>query len=227
MRKFELEICLDSSHSAGEAQRLGADRVELCARLDLDGLTPSDELIASTRDAISIGLHVIIRPREGNFHYSSQEVDQMIASIESAKKLGADGIVSGALKADGSLDVETTQILIEASKGCTFTFHRAFDVCLQPLEVLQQLESMGVDRLLTSGQGKTAIEGIDLLREMQSQVTTLGIMAGSGVNASNIPALWESGIRQFHFTSHLPGPDGLNIFNPEKMEAALRTLNRL
>ncbi|MEM9023698.1 MAG: copper homeostasis protein CutC [Bacteroidota bacterium] len=227
MKPYEVEVCVDSAESALEAERLGADRVELCARLDLDGLTPSPELIARTRAAISIGLHVIIRPREGDFHYTASELDVMCDSIRMALDLGADGIVSGALTADQRLDLDATTRLIKAAQGKTFTFHRAFDVCQQPLVALAALDKLGVQRLLSSGQAPKAIEGVATLQRLVDTKSTTAIMAGSGVNADNIPALWEAGIRQFHFTSHRPGPSGQNVFDSEKTQRAIETLNRL
>lgn len=227
MRPYQVEICVDSVASAIEAEKLGADRVELCARLDLDGLTPDCELIATTREAISIDLHVIIRPRAGGFLYTEAEAYAMLKSIEDAKNLGADGIVSGALQTNGTLDVEVTKQLIEASGDCSFTFHRAFDVCAEPLKVLKQLEQIGVDRILSSGQADIAIDGVETLEQMLKTSRSIGIMAGSGVNASNVPQLWQAGIRQFHFTSHRPEADGLNAFDHNKMRLVMETLHHL
>lgn len=227
MSAFEVELCVDSVASAVEAEKLGADRVELCARLDLDGLTPSFELIAATRAAVDIGVYVMIRPREGDFCYSTEELDEMLASLKKAKTLGIDGLVAGALQADLSLDLIATQQLIEACGDLPFTFHRAFDVCKNPLTALEQLKAAGVARILSSGQAPKAIDGIELLKQMQSASGHLGIMAGSGVNANNIPHLWENGIRQFHFTSHTPNAEGVNVFNVQKATLAMQTLHQL
>lgn len=214
--------------SAIAAQNCGADRVELCARLDLDGLTPSEDLILKTREAIDIDLHVIIRPREGDFSISEKELQQMIASIAFCKKNGVDGVVLGGLTDDRSLDVEVTQILVDAARPMSVTFHRAFDVCQNPKRVLGQLNDLGIDRLLTSGQAQKAINGIDVISQfVEVAYNQIGIMAGSGVDASNVEQLWNVGVRQFHFSSHKPNETGINVFDSQKTELVLRKLNKL
>lgn len=217
-------MCVDSVESAIAAQNCGADRVELCTRLDLDGLTPDRGLIQKTLDAIDIGLHVIIRPREGDFTVSEQELMQMVSSIEYCKEIGVDGVVFGVLNEDGSLNQLATKKLIEVAGGMTNTFHRAFDVCVEPKRVFEQLNKLGINHLLTSGQAEKAIDGIDLISELASLEAEMKIMAGSGVNESNVLQLCHAGVRQFHFTSHKQNGQGMNDFNEDKTRMIIRKL---
>jgi copper homeostasis protein len=169
----------------------------------------------------------MIRPRDIDFVYSASEINEMIADIERVKKLGADGIVSGVLLPDGSIDQEATARLIEASRPLPFTFHRAFDYCTEPIKSYEVLDAMGVERLLTSGQEDKAIEGIDLINSLANINSRIQVMAASGVCADVIPELWEVGVRQFHFTSHLMDSEGVYRFDPEKVTRAHEVLERL
>ena len=177
----------------------GANRIELCRALDVDGLTPSKEMM---EEAIGLGIpvQVLIRPREGNFVYNEAEVESMIRDIRLAKRLGANGVVIGALKPDGSIDEETIRYLVEAAKGLSITFHRAFDVCSQPLEALEQIIALGCHRLLTSGQAATAEQGIPLIKQLVELAgERLSIMPGSGVNPENAcKILSETGAKEIH-----------------------------
>jgi copper homeostasis protein len=220
-------VCVDSVESAIAAQECGAMRVELCARLDLDGLTPKLQLTRQTRQSISIDLHVIIRPREGDFTASAEELNQMLSSIQECKELGVNGVVVGLLKSDNSLDLEAMKTLIEAAKPISVTFHRAFDVCHNPMQVFEQLQGLGINRLLTSGQADKAINGVSMMEQLVASIGDIDIMAGSGVNAQNIPTLWKAGVRQFHFTSHKQNKEGKNVFDRGKMNAAKQALEAL
>ena len=224
---YQLELCIDSVESAMGAQAYGAGRVELCAHLDQDGLSPGEELITSVRKAITIDLYVMIRPRAVNFVYSLEEISEMEKEIVRAKVLGADGIVAGVLMTDGRIDLKQTARLIEAARPLPFTFHRAFDVCSEPLESLKHLDKYGVERLLTSGQQDKAIDGVGLISELIGLNRRIQIMAGSGVNADNVEQLWEAGVRQFHFTSHRADAEGINHFDPIKVSSARAVLDRL
>jgi len=157
-----LEVCADSVESAVAAERGGAQRVELCSALLEGGLTPSSGLIATVRRRIGIGLHVLIRPRGGDFCYSPAEFEVMLLDVASCKSLGVDGVVLGLLVPDGSLDLPRTSALVQAARPMAVTFHRAFDMCSQPLLALEQLVALGVERLLTSVQESSCWEGIDL-----------------------------------------------------------------
>lgn len=197
--KTKLEVCCADLQSVQAAIDGGAHRIELCRALDVDGLTPSEDML---RSAISMGLpvQVLIRPREGDFIYDKKERAEMQREIRLARKLGAHGVVIGALKPDGSIDEETTRSLVEEAEGLSITFHRAFDVCTKPLEALERIIALGCHRLLTSGQAPTAEQGIPLLRELAEQAgERLIIMPGAGVNAQNAHRiLTETGAHEIH-----------------------------
>ena len=156
---MRFEICANSVESCIAARDGGAQRVELCAGLSEGGTTPSYGEIALAREITGIKLHVIIRPRGGDFHYSCLEVRTMLKDIEMARSLGVDGVVFGALHTTGRVDKSAMQELIAASNGLSKTFHRAFDVCLDPFEALEEIIDLGCDRILTSGQAQTAEAG--------------------------------------------------------------------
>ena len=197
--ELKLEVCCGDMQSVLAAKAGGANRIELCRALDVDGLTPSKEMMAETI-GLGIPVQVLIRPREGNFVYNEAEVESMIHDIRLAKRLGANGVVIGALKPDGSIDEETIRYLVEAAKGLSITFHRAFDVCSQPLEALEQIIALGCHRLLTSGQAATAEQGIPLIKQLVELAgKRLIIMPGSGVNPENAcKILSETGAKEIH-----------------------------
>jgi len=201
---MKIEICVDSPEAAIQAQKHGANRVELCANLLEGGTTPSAGCIFETRQSIDIGLFVIIRPRGGDFYYNLSEIAQMKYNIEMCKSLGVDGVVIGLLDVDGQIDIENTKALIELARPMEVTFHRAFDRCKEPLKALEQLIELGVDRILTSGQYMTAFEGKKLIGELVKQAKDrIIIMPGSGVNPQNIKTLREeTQAIEFHFTAH-------------------------
>ena len=189
--KILFEICAGSIGSALEAQKGGADRIELCSALPLDGLTPGQGTIKETKRLLSIPVYVLIRPREGDFVYSAEELAVICQDIFIAKELGADGIVCGALNRAGDVDVKAMEKIMKASKGVSFTFHRAFDRCPKPFEALRMLIDMEVNTLLTSGQATTAKEGAERIKEFATiaQPRGLTIMPGSGLNSHNIASV--------------------------------------
>ena len=197
--EMKLEVCCADLQSVRAAKEGGAHRVELCQALGLDGLTPSAGMIASAVE-MGIPVQVLIRPREGDFVYSKDEVLCMQRDIRQAKRLGANGIVIGALKPDGSIDKETVRCLVGEAEGLSITFHRAFDVCVQPEKALEQIISLGCHRLLTSGQAPTAEQGIPLLKRLVEQSAgRIIIMPGAGVNPQNAHRiLFETGAHEIH-----------------------------
>ena len=199
-----IEICLDSPEHALDAQKNGADRVELCANLPEGGTTPSAGCIAATRAVVSIDLFVLIRPRSGHFYYSDNEVEQMKYDIRLCKKIGVDGVVIGLLKKDGSVDKENVELLIKEARPMSVTFHRAFDRCIDPLKALSILSDLGVNRILTSGQCKKAVEGKILLKALVEKAKdTIIIMPGSGINDYNIRSLAKfTSATEFHFSAN-------------------------
>lgn len=197
MRK--LEVCCGDLQSVRAAIEGGAHRVELCEALELDGLTPSEAMMES---AIGMGIpvQVLIRVREGDFVYSKDEICKMQNDIRLARKLGAAGVVIGALMPDGSIDEEAIRCLMDEAEGLSVTFHRAFDVCREPEEALEKIISLGCHRLLTSGQAPTAELGIPMLKKLVEQADgRIIIMPGAGVNPQNASRiLEETGAIEIH-----------------------------
>jgi copper homeostasis protein len=197
---MKLEICVDSVESAVVAQRAGADRVELCASLIEGGITPSPGTMKVARRKLSLGLMLMIRPRGGDFLYDDVETEAMLEDVHAAKSLGADGVVFGCLRADGSIDGDKTRTLLAAAKPLAVTFHRAFDVCRDPFEALEQLVELGVTRLLTSGQQSSVLEGIELIATLRERARgRIIVMPGGGITPSNVRKVVElSGADEIH-----------------------------
>ena len=182
-----IEVCAESYEYAEKAEKAGADRIELCKDLHLDGLTPNHESAKRTIDRLNLPVFILIRPREGGFTYSNEEFELMKQDIVKFKEMGCKGIVSGILNLDNSIDLKRTKELVELSKPLEFTFHRAFDMVTDPLKELEKLIQLGVDRILTSGQKQKAVKGIELLKELKKNAKDkIIIMPGSGINKSNI-----------------------------------------
>ena len=182
-----IEVCAESYEYAVKAEKAGADRIELCKDLHLDGLTPDYETAKRTIDSLNIPVFILIRPREGDFIYSDEEFELMKQDILKFKEMGCKGIVSGVLNNDKSIDIERTQELVELSKPLEFTFHRAFDIVSSPLNEIENLIRLGVDRVLTSGQKDKAIDGLDLLLKLKNiSKNRLVIMPGSGISKNNL-----------------------------------------
>lgn len=204
MESYQFEVCANSVESCIAAQAGGANRVELCAGIPEGGTTPSYGDIVIAREVLTkTRLHVIIRPRGGDFLYSPIEQRIMLKDISNAHRLEADGVVFGCLTADGDIDMPLMRQLMEASQGMSVTFHRAFDVCRNPQEALEQIIELGCDRILTSGAQSTAEAGIPLLKELQQQAAgRITLLAGCGVNENNIARIAaETGIHEFHFSA--------------------------
>lgn len=202
MKQKILEACVDSYESAMAAYEGGADRLELCANLIIGGTTPDFLLFQQIRNSIDIPIHVLIRPRFGDFYYSDFEFEVMLKDIEEFKKEKAHGVVIGMLTKEGDLDKEKMKGAITAAKGMHITLNRAFDVCKDPLETLEEAKEQGVHTILTSGQKNTSLEGKELLKELVTQSKNqIDIMAGSGVLAENIKEIHkETGITSFHMS---------------------------
>jgi copper homeostasis protein len=199
---FKLEICVDSLESAINAQVAGADRVELCDNLSVGGTTPGYGTIVSVRNNLSIGLHILIRPRGSDFLYTDPEFDIMRRDIEASGEAGADGVVIGILLRDGNIDIERTARLIESARPMKVTFHRAFDMCRDPVNGLEDILSAGAERILTSGHKNSAEEGSDLIERLVKQADNrITIMPGGGLNESNIARIARTtGASEFHLT---------------------------
>ena len=182
-----IEVCAESYEYAVKAEKAGADRIELCKDLHLDGLTPNYESAKRTIDTLDIPVFILIRPRGGDFIYSHEEFELMKRDIFKFKKMGCKGIVSGVLNDDNTIDIKKTKELVELSRPLEFTFHRAFDKVNNPLNEIENLIELGIDRVLTSGQKEKAIDGLLLLKQLNSiSKNRIKIMPGSGINKSNI-----------------------------------------
>lgn len=195
-----VEVCANSFESAKNAQAAGAQRIELCAELGVGGVTPSYGMLKKVVGELNISVNVLIRPRSGDFTYSDAEFDIMKQNIALCKDLGCNGVVAGVLHRDFTLDIERTQELIDASKGMMFTFHRAFDWVKDLKATFIQLQEMGVDAILTSGQQKSAPDGFALLAELNKLSTTCKIMPGGGIRTTNINAFKEEGFSALHMS---------------------------
>lgn len=199
---MQFEICATNLQSALAAQEAGAHRIELCAALETGGLTPSRGLIQAVVDALEIPVHVLIRPREGDFCYSEPELEIMLHDIRICKEIGTAGVVVGVLLENGELDLPKMQAMKTTAQSMDITCHRAFDFMPDPLEALEQLIDSGFGRVLTSGQAASAMEGRVLLRELVAQAQArIAVMPGGGISPVNIRALSEfTGATHFHFS---------------------------
>jgi copper homeostasis protein len=195
-----VEACVDSVESALAAERGGAGRVELCADLAEGGTTPSGATIAVCRARVALPIHVLVRPRGGDFHCSELEFEVMRRDVQLAKELGAHGVVIGVLRRNATVDVERTTMLVEAARPLRVTFHRAFDVTRDAERALEDVIGAGADRVLTSGQAPTAVEGAKLIaRLVRHAGDAIGVVAAGGINGQNVGRLVaETGVREVH-----------------------------
>ena len=202
MTDFILEACVDSVESALAAARGGASRLELCGSLVIGGTTPNPWLFQEIRKHTDIRIHVLIRPRFGDFCYTNEEFVLIREAVKEFRKLGAEGVVIGCLKPDGTMNMEQMKILMEEAEGMSVTLHRAFDVCADPYETMEQAISLGIDTILTSGQKNVCTLGTDLLRELvEKSAGRIKIQVGSGVNAAVIREIYpKTGATAFHMS---------------------------
>ena len=210
MKKFLLEICVDSFESARRASESGADRLELCGDLLVGGVTPSLFLIEQVAQRIKTPVNVLLRPRFGDFCYTAEEKEILLREVAFCAEAGVNGVVIGALTPGGELDEPFLAQCMAAAGDLEVTLHRCFDVCRDPFEALDTACSLGIQTILTSGQKATAPEGMENLRELRRYAADrIHLLAGSGVSAGNIPQLHrETGICHFHLSGKQsePGP---------------------
>ena len=252
-----LEVCCGSPESVDAAVAGGARRIELCADLEADGLTPPVEwLREARRNYPSLIIHVLVRPRAGDFVYSPDEIDTMASQIEAALEAGADGIVIGCLTASDDVDLPAMERLVSVvdtwnlaaellhsdlchaandshffpgpARRVTITFHRAFDVCRRPFEALEQIIGLGCDRILTSGQESTALAGAELLRELRKRAAgRIIILPGGGVTPENAAQILAlTGCTEIH-ASASETVDGKKKTSTEKVEAILQSIQSI
>lgn len=199
MRKIFLEICAGDIDSVYAAARGGADRVELCCALSEGGLTPSVGMIEEALAVPGIKVNVLIRPRTGDFVYSDAELRVMVRDIKTCRRLGVNGVVFGALTPYGDIDMKACRSMAEAAGELHKTFHRAFDMCRNPLQAVEDIMALGCDRILTSGQGATAMEGATLIGDLQGKFPDITFIAAGGVCPENVAEIIEkTSVRELH-----------------------------
>lgn len=211
-----VEVCVESVAGALAAQEGGADRVELCANLLEGGTTPSAGTIRLARRKLHMAMNVIIRPRGGDFCYSDLEFEVMKQDIALAKEAGADGVVIGLLTPEGDVDAPRTAELIALARPLSVTFHRAFDMARDPYRALEDLIALGVNRVLTSGQESSVLEGLDLIADLvQRAGERIIIMPGGGINERNIAKIVaQSGAKEVHFAAPTAVESRMRYRNP-------------
>ena len=227
-----LEVCCGNLESVDAAVAGGASRIELCADLESDGLTPPVEWIRDVEARYpSLTVHVLIRPRAGDFVYSPEEADTMIQQTEMALEAGADGIVVGGLTSSRDVDRPLMERVVSLVKSLqdrpvSLTFHRAFDRCRRPFGAMEQIIDLGFDRILTSGQGPTVIEGADMLRELQRRARgRIGILPGGGVTPRNAARiLAATGCAEIHASASVT-IDGKKVTEAEIVTAILQSIS--
>ncbi|HZR17299.1 MAG TPA: copper homeostasis protein CutC [Verrucomicrobiae bacterium] len=212
---MRVEICVDSAEGAFAAERGGADRVELCDNLMEGGTTPSAGCIKVARRGLKIGLQVIIRPRGGDFLYTDSELEVMREDIRMAKDLGADGVVLGCLTAEGDIDCVRVEELIGLARPLNVTFHRAFDMCRNPQAALEELVKLGVERVLTSGQEASCLEGLDLIASLEKQAAgRIIVMPGGGITPRNVSRIIAgTGVKEVHLSARAAAESGMEYRN--------------
>lgn len=229
MIKLTVECCANSVQSAINGQAGGAERIELCSNLELDGTTPSAAAICMAREALEIDLFVLIRPRAGNFIYTDLEVEEMIQDIEFCKEIGCDGVVIGALNEDHTVNEKQTTAMVKAAYPMQVTFHRAFDKTTNPFQAMKSIIDCGCQRILTSGQAENVTQGVKLIKELVEKADgRISIMAGGGLHAGNVLQFYPLGVREFHLSGTNKKAKGEVLETEvEKIEEVLENLQGL
>ena len=216
MSSYLLECCVDSAESALNAALGGADRLELCSGLVIGGITPTLSLYEQIRRRIDLPVHILIRPRFGDFLYSEEELSVMEADIRAFRRAGAQGAVIGSLTAQGDLDLEAMKRLLDAAGGMSVTLHRAFDMCRDPFEALEQAKALGINTILTSGQADSCLHGIPLLGRLCALAgDSLTILAGAGINEEAVRVLLaRTPLTAFHMSGKTVLESAMRFRNP-------------
>lgn len=222
MKDYILEVCVDSVESALAAAKGGADRLELCGNLVIGGTTPEEVLFEKIKELSDVKVNVLIRPRYGDFLYTDYEFDIISRSVERFRGLGANGVVVGCLLPDGSLDVERMKRLKDLAGSMDVTLHRAFDMCRDPHEALEQAKELGVRTILTSGQQENCRKGRELIavlvKESEGKVD---IMAGGGVDAATIRELIPAtGASSYHMSGKVVLDSGM-VYRKQEVSMGL------
>lgn len=226
MSKFILEVCVDSYKSAFNAFKGGANRIELCSNLIIGGTTPSLELFKKIKKDFDIKINVLIRPRFGDFLYTDEEFDIIKNEVKVFKENGANGIVFGALKFNGELDIEKIKEILEICNGIDFTLHRAFDVCENPIKALQQAIDLKINTILTSGQENNCVLGKRLIKELVEKANgKIDILIGAGVSPNNIEEMVNfTKSKSFHLSGKIE-KDSLMQYRKENVNMGLKGLS--
>jgi copper homeostasis protein len=213
---FIIEIATSDFETTKASVTAGADRIELCTNLGEGGTTPSYGTIFQCRETFDVSLYPIIRPRGGDFLYSNDEYEIMLHDVKLCKQLGCDGVVIGVLNSDGTIDLNRTATLIDIAYPMGVTFHRAFDRCKEPFEAMEQLIKIGCERILTSGQRPVAVEGIELIAQLNQKADhRITIMPGSGVRKENIKMLADiTGCSEFHSSLRAKTKGNMEFIHP-------------
>ena len=210
-----LEVCVDSVESAVNAELGGADRIELCGDLIVGGVTPSLALYERIREKTELPIHVLLRPRFGDFLYSEEELEVLIRQAKMFAEAGADNLVIGCLTPEGRLDLEAMKRIIDAADGTPVNLHRAFDMCRDLSEALEDAKTLGVVSILTSGGVASAKEGAKVLDELKKNAGDIDIMAGAGMNAQNIKFMLNTtSITSFHMSGKKVLESNMQYRNP-------------
>ena len=220
-----LEVCVDSVESAVNAELGGADRIELCGDLIVGGITPSLALFERIREKIQIPIHVLLRPRFGDFLYSDEEMEVLVRQAKMFAEAGADNLVIGCLTPDGRLDLEAMKRIIAAAGDTPINLHRAFDMCRDLDEALEDAKDLGIVSILTSGGYASALEGIEVLDRLKKNAGNIDIMAGAGMNAKNIKHMMKnSTLTAFHMSGKKILQSNMEYRNP-RVNMGLPTLS--
>lgn len=243
-----IEVCIDNIESLHLAQQGGATRIELCSSLTLGGLTPNAGLMQLAAKHAKVPVYAMIRPRQGDFLFSSQDKEIMLADAHTAKQAGLDGLVIGALNNDSTVDEDFLADIRRQASGMGLTFHRAIDQCLDPMAALDIIMKHNCERVLSSGLEANAFDGIPMLRKMVAHCGAhVAIMAGAGVNAGNVAQIvQQAGIREVHLSgkstrpskmrnyansAHMGNADiddfAIPVTAPEKIADVIRALSAL
>lgn len=218
VQNAQLEIACFNLESALIAQENGADRVELCAGIEVGGTTPNFEIVKLAREKLAIDLYVMIRPRGGKFVYSDEEFQLMQTDITALKELNVDGFVFGILKEDQTINYEQNKVLVDLAKPFPCTFHRAFDEVINPFQALEQLIDCGFKTILTSGQSQNVMEGINRLTELVTKANNrITIMPGGGLRSTNIKTIQQNTKAIFFHSSAIT--DGSEMASATEVQA--------
>jgi copper homeostasis protein len=215
-KKYIIEIATSDFHTTKSAVEGGADRIELCANLSEGGTTPSYGHLVQCRESFPVLIYPIIRPRGGDFLFDDEEFGIMLKDVKMCRQLRFDGVVTGMLNKDGSIDIKRTAKLIEAAYPLGVTFHRAFDRCSNPFEAMEQLIQIGCERILTSGQKPHAPDGVELIDQLNRQADErIIIMPGSGIRKENIEMIAQkTGCVEFHSSLRNKIVSGMEFMHP-------------